>query len=80
MTIASVMLALEPAEIMMVACHTQDLVAAAKCGLRAAYVNRPLEYGPAMQPEDKTETFDYEADDFIELAQSLRRDKSAGII
>ena len=75
---AAEMLCLEPAEIMMVACHAHDLEAARKCGLRTAYVNRPLEYGPDFPAEAKPNPFDYDADSFIELAQMLRADKAAG--
>lgn len=75
---AAEMLCMEPAEIMMVACHAQDLNAARKAGFRTAYVNRPLEYGPDVPPEAKPEPYDYDADSFIELAQQLRADKIAG--
>jgi 2-haloacid dehalogenase len=75
---AAEMLCLEPDEIMMVACHAQDLEAARNCGLRTAYVNRPLEYGPDFPPEAKPNPFDYDADSFIELAEMLRADKAAG--
>ena len=75
---AAEMLNLEPAQIMMVACHATDLDAARKCGFRTAYVNRPLEYGPDHPPEAKPEPYDYDADSFIELAQMLRADQAAG--
>lgn len=75
---AAEMLCLEPAEIMMVACHAPDLDAARKCGLRTAYVNRPLEYGPERPAEAKPEPYDYDVNSFIELAQALRADKAAG--
>lgn len=47
--------------VMMVACHPEDLTAAAGYGLRCAYVDRPLEYGPgrvldrAPRPRDTLE-------------------------
>lgn len=69
---AARMLCMEPGEIMMVACHAQDLDAARKAGMRTAYVNRPLEYGTDVPPEAKPEPYDYDADSFIELAQLLR--------
>ena len=75
---AAEMLCMEPAEIMMVACHAPDLDAARKNGFRTAYVNRPLEYGPDVPPEAKPEPYDYDADSFIDLAQMLRADKAAG--
>jgi len=34
-----------PAEIMMVAAHQEDLAAARACGLKSAYIERPLEFG-----------------------------------
>lgn len=72
---AAEMLCMHPSQIMMVACHAQDLNAARKAGFRTAYVNRPLEYGPNHTPEAKPEPYDYDADDFIELARMLRADK-----
>jgi len=74
---AAQMLCMDPAEIMMVACHAADLDAARKNGFRTAYVNRPLEYGPDVSPEAKPEPYDYDADDFVALAQMLRADKAA---
>ncbi len=38
---------LEPAQVMMVAAHHEDLEAARACGLRTAYVERPHEFGAA---------------------------------
>lgn len=42
---------LEPAQVMLVAAHHDDLDGARGCGLRTAYVERPLEFG-AAQPKD----------------------------
>lgn len=70
---AANLLQLRPEEIMMVACHDHDLAAAQGAGLRTAYVNRPLEYGPGVPPEEKTAVYDYDADSFIELAAQLHR-------
>jgi 2-haloacid dehalogenase len=75
---AAEMLCMEPAEIMMVACHAQDLNAARKAGFRTAYVTRPLEYGPDMAAEEIAEPFDYHAADFVELARQLHGDRQAG--
>ena len=50
------------------------------CGFRTAYVNRPLEYGPGVPQEDKQESFDFDADDFVELAKKLRSAKATGYI
>ena len=37
--------ALDPAEVMLVAAHHDDLEAARNCGLQTAYIERPLEFG-----------------------------------
>lgn len=42
---------LEPSRVMLVAAHHDDLAGARACGLRTAYVERPLEFG-ASQPKD----------------------------
>jgi 2-haloacid dehalogenase len=67
------LLDLAPAEVMMVACHPSDLRAARGCGLRTAYVSRPLEYGAgsAHQPEVAAGEFDFMAADFNDLATQL---------
>lgn len=41
----------EPGEVMMVAAHQDDLAHARACGLKTAYVERPLEYGPSQQKD-----------------------------
>jgi len=55
-----------------VAAHPSDLRAAAACGLRTAYVPRPLErgVGGGMEPWAEGE-FDLMADSFELLAQQL---------
>ncbi len=71
---AARLLGLEPAQLMMVAAHPSDLRAAAACGLRTAYVPRPLEHGPGGAMEAWREgEFDVVAADFVELAQCLGR-------
>lgn len=40
-----------PVEVMLVAAHHDDLAAARACGLQTAYIERPIEFGPA-QPKD----------------------------
>ncbi len=61
-----------PHEVMMVAAHPSDLRAAAACGLRTAYVPRPLERGPGGPMEPWTEgEFDVVADGFVDLARRL---------
>lgn len=42
---------IEPGEVMMVAAHQDDLAHARACGLRTAYIERPLEYGASI-PKD----------------------------
>jgi 2-haloacid dehalogenase len=69
---AAAMLGLEPHEVMMVAAHKSDLRAAQAAGLRAAFVARPLEYGPAVKKDLKAEKdFDVNAKDFEDLAAKL---------
>jgi 2-haloacid dehalogenase len=71
---AADLMLLKPEEILMVAAHDKDLEAATKCGMKVAYVNRPLEYGPDAPQEEKTVAYDYEPDTFIELAEKLAAD------
>jgi 2-haloacid dehalogenase len=63
-----------PAQVMMVAAHVDDLIAARKVGLRTALVTRPLEYGPkrkADTAEDGAGVTDFTATDFMDLAAQL---------
>ncbi|MDP6706414.1 MAG: haloacid dehalogenase type II [Alphaproteobacteria bacterium] len=65
-------LSLNPGECMMVAAHNDDLVAAAACGFRTAFVLRPDEYGPDQAKDLRAEhDFDVVADDFLDLADKL---------
>jgi 2-haloacid dehalogenase len=69
---AARMLALQPAECLMVAAHPTDLAAAATRGLRTAYVHRPLERGRGREAKRPAPgTFDYAVDSFTELAEAL---------
>lgn len=63
---------LAPVDVMLVAAHQDDLTAARACGLQTAYIERPLEFGPA-QPKDVSPHPDntLHARDFIDLAQQL---------
>lgn len=65
-------LGLEAGEVMMVAAHKGDLRAAQAAGLRAAFVERPLEKGPGggadLLPDAQA---DVQATDFIDLADKL---------
>ena len=66
------LLGLQPHEVMMVAAHKGDLRAAQSVGLRAAFVTRPLEYGPHRQPDLAPDpAFDLHASDFHDLATQL---------
>lgn len=63
-----------PSQVMMVAAHMDDLLAAKKLGLRTALVTRPLEFGPkrkADTAEDGAGIVDVIATDFIDLATKL---------
>ncbi len=65
-------LALEPSQVMMVACHAWDLDHAARRGLRTAYVRRPDEYGPGADlPEPAKGAYDVQVGSFTELADAL---------
>lgn len=70
---AADLLGLPSEQVMLVAAHPSDLRAAAKTGMRTAYVIRPLERG-AGQPVDMNEAgeFDYTATDFFDLARQMR--------
>ena len=65
-------LGLDPGQCMLVAAHNSDLVAAAECGMRTAFVSRPTEYGPHQDRDFEAEhDFDYVARDFLDLADQL---------
>jgi 2-haloacid dehalogenase len=63
---------LDPGEVMMVAAHQDDLAHARACGLKTAYIERPLEYGLSQHKDvaphpDNT----IHARDLLELAAQL---------
>jgi 2-haloacid dehalogenase len=60
-----------PDRVLMVACHPYDLQAAAREGLRTAYVPRPLEWGPGTVVPPPPPGTDIVADDMIALASRL---------
>jgi len=65
-------LGLEPGQVMMVAAHKSDLRAAQEAGMRAAFVERPLEKGPGRQSELLPDPpADVQARDFVDLAKQL---------
>lgn len=69
---AAAALGLEPQQVMMVAAHKGDLRAALSAGLRAAFVERPLEKGAGggadLLPDPAA---DIQATDFMDLADQL---------
>ncbi len=65
-------LRLDPAQVMMVAAHNGDLVAARSAGLATGFVPRPLEYGPDQTTDLAPEAdWDMIASDFKALADKL---------
>jgi 2-haloacid dehalogenase len=71
---AAAILGCEPAEVMMVAAHKDDLRAAKACGLATGFVGRPKEKGPKAKVDVSPEAdFDINAKDFIDLARRLAR-------
>lgn len=69
---AARLLGFERDEVMMVAAHPGDLVAAQRAGLRTAYVARPLEWGEGGYREPVGDAvFDITAADFNALASAL---------
>ena len=69
---AAGLLGLGPGNVMMVAAHTDDLLAARSFGFKTAFVKRPLEFGPSGRVEDAEGLpFDITAGDFLDLAEKL---------
>ena len=60
-----------PREVMLVAAHHDDLRAAAACGLRTAYVERPAEFGDPPKDVSPDAADDFHARDFLDLADQL---------
>lgn len=61
-----------PERVMLVAAHHDDLAGARACGLRTAYIERPLEFGPRL-PKDVAPRAanDFHATNLIDLAGQL---------
>ena len=61
-----------PQEVMLVAAHHEDLAAARDCGLRTAYIERPLEFG-ARTPKDVSSRAgnDFHATGIDDLARQM---------
>jgi 2-haloacid dehalogenase len=62
---------LPPGECMMVAAHTRDLLAAAKCGLRTGHIARPDEKGPGTGEAAPKAPVDIAASGLEDLAAKL---------
>jgi 2-haloacid dehalogenase len=62
---------LPPGDCMMVAAHTNDLLAAAKCGLRTAHIARPDERGPGTGEAAPKAPVDLAARSLEDLADKL---------
>ena len=62
---------LKPAQCMMVAAHSRDLAAAAKCGLRTGHIARPNEFGPGTGEMAPTVPVDVAGKDLGDLASKL---------
>jgi 2-haloacid dehalogenase len=60
-----------PEQVLMVAAHPDDLIGAARCGLRTAFVPRPREWGPDATAPPAPPDPDLVAGDMIELAGLL---------
>ncbi|WP_159994260.1 haloacid dehalogenase type II [Roseomonas sp. 18066] len=65
-------LGVRPEQICLVAAHNGDLAAARRCGLRTAFVARPVEHGPGQKIDLVAEQdWDVVAADFVDLASRL---------
>lgn len=65
-------LRLPPDQVMMVAAHNDDLVAARAAGLQTAFIPRPTEHGPGQTTDLAPSTdWDIIAQDFHDLARQL---------
>jgi 2-haloacid dehalogenase len=60
-----------PSACMMVAAHTNDLMAAAKLGLRTGHIARPNEHGPGKGETAPKEPVDVAASSLEDLAAKL---------
>lgn len=65
-------LGLAPGEVCLVAAHHADLAAARACGLTAAFIARPMEYGGRRAPDaDAVQDWEWSADSLTDLADKL---------
>ena len=69
---AAELLSLDPAQLMLVAAHNDDLSAAADLGLATAFVPRPAEWGPGQQTNlSPARDYTVVASDLTDLATQL---------
>jgi 2-haloacid dehalogenase len=69
---AASILGLQVNQVMMCAAHGDDLRAAARVGLKTAFIERPLEFGPDKKSDNPADvTADVKASDFLDLAAKL---------
>ena len=62
----------DPIEVVMIACHADDLDAAAACGLMTGYFPRPLEWGPnGYAPIEEPERFSFHAGTLTALVDDI---------
>ncbi|MCP2623861.1 haloacid dehalogenase type II [Mycolicibacterium smegmatis] len=73
---AAHLLDVDPSEVMLVAAHPSDLAGARAAGLRTAFIDRPLEHGPAT-PKRSDRKADVSAADLHELARLLGDEEKA---
>jgi 2-haloacid dehalogenase len=64
------LLRLPAGEVMLAAAHAADLASAQRCGLRTAFIARPLEHGPHAKPEPAG-AWDVSARDIVDLAEQM---------
>jgi 2-haloacid dehalogenase len=71
-TATAAVLCIEPAELMLVAAHNDDLAAARRNGLATGFVARPTEHGPGQTIDlEPSDDWDVVAADFVQLAERL---------
>jgi 2-haloacid dehalogenase len=65
-------LMLKPEQVCLAAAHSDDLAAARHCGLRTAFIRRPLEHGPHQTTElSPQEEWEAVVNDIEDLASQL---------
>ena len=65
---------LEPSQVMMVAAHSNDLAAAAACGLRTAFVARPEEFGGLKRETQALVPVEVSVESLVRLGEVARSD------